>query len=402
MNNYGFSYNNRFSPNNKDKMYLYIFKGQVILNALIIFIFSAMTKNLYLFIPIFLNLLALKVKSRPQKISERLNFVFQLFLQVFIIAESYFYLITFSTKYYDWNLPSSLILFLVSVLVMYIPYVVVFLTPFENKFVQLLLSVFSFEFIAMGSLSIVTYSTILDFNPLIARLSDTRFMGALVFLVMALVMMRKWGYPYPHMVPSRHINYIILFFLLLLCFWFTMWNAFSGGKDFLSSLYTFDFSHAKFRIEYLLSGLEAGIAEEVLFRYMFLTILLAAFKNFRWKIFFASFISSLCFGLLHLSNLSAGQDLPNTINQVVFATGMGLLMCGLYLYSDMFFIPVIFHTLLDALAFTTSGEVMTGKVTNLQNIFTVVETLIFIAIALGLLIAVYRRNHSDSNYFTIS
>ncbi|MDT6952293.1 CPBP family intramembrane glutamic endopeptidase [Companilactobacillus alimentarius] len=153
-----------------------------------------------------------------------------------------------------------------------------------------------------------------------------------------------------------------------------------------------------FKIEYLLSGLEAGIAEELLFRYAFLTILLAVFQNFRFKIFWASLISSLCFGLLHLSNISAGQDLPNTINQVIFAFGMGLLMSGIYLYTNLFYLPVFFHTLLDTLAFTTSGELMTGKVTSLDNVFTIIEALIFVAIALMLLIAVYRRQNSRSSF----
>jgi hypothetical protein len=36
-NNLEFSYNNRFSRNNKDKSYFILFKVQVILNALIFF-----------------------------------------------------------------------------------------------------------------------------------------------------------------------------------------------------------------------------------------------------------------------------------------------------------------------------------------------------------------------------
>lgn len=398
MNNYEFSYNNRFSPNNKDKLTLNLFRGQVILNAIIMFTYSALTQNLYLFAPIILNLFALKVKLHPNNLTQRFNFIFQLIFQIFIIAESYFYLIAFSTKYYDWNLPTSLALFLVSILVMYVPYTLVFFGQFKNKLIQLLTTVFSFEFIAMGALSIVTYGTILDFNPLIAALSNSRFLGAIVFLIMILVMMRKWGYAYPGIRLSRNTNRLVLVFLLLLCIWFSLWNAYSGGKSLFSSFYTFNFKGVNFKIEYLLSGLEAGIAEELLFRYAFLTILLAVFQNFRFKIFWASLISSLCFGLLHLSNISAGQDLPNTINQVIFAFGMGLLMSGIYLYTNLFYLPVFFHTLLDTLAFTTSGELMTGKVTSLDNVFTIIEALIFVAIALMLLIAVYRRQNSRSSF----
>lgn len=399
MNDYEFRYNNRFQQNNKDKLYLYLFRGQVILNAIIIFTYSALTQNLYLFIPIFLNLLALKVKLLPTNFSERFNFVFQIFFQAFIIAESYFYLISFSTRYYDWTLPSSIGLLLVSILVMYIPYTVVFFTPFRNKLLQLLLATFAFAVIAMGTVSIVTYGTILGFNPFISIMTDSRFLGTLVFLIMVLIMMRKWGYPYPHMRLDHRANWNVLIFLLLLCAWFTMWNAFGGGNSLLSSLYTFNFKGTNFSIRYLLSGLEAGIAEELLFRYVFLTVLLVAFKNFRFKIFYAAILSSLCFGIIHLSNVSAGQSLANTIDQVIFACGMGLLMCGIYLYTNLFYLPVIFHTLLDTLAFTTSGEMMSGKVTSVDALFTIIETIIFALIAIGLLISVYRRGQTQSYKF---
>ncbi|GEO57869.1 hypothetical protein LBO01_09980 [Companilactobacillus paralimentarius] len=167
----------------------------------------------------------------------------------------------------------------------------------------------------------------------------------------------------------------------------------------VSSLYTFNFKGANFNIRYLLSGLEAGIAEELLFRYVFLSVLLAAFKNFRFKIFYAAILSSLCFGIIHLSNVSAGQSLANTIDQVIFASGMGLLMCGIYLYTNLFYLPVIFHTLLDTLAFTTSGEMMSGKVTSVDALFTIVETIIFAFIAVSLLISVYRRDRTQSFRF---
>jgi len=147
----------------------------------------------------------------------------------------------------------------------------------------------------------------------------------------------------------------------------------------------------------VLSALEAGIAEELLFRYAFLTILLVAFRNFKYKIFYAPIISSFFFGLLHLGNITAGQNLANTINQMIFAFGMGLLMCGVYLYTDLFYLSVIFHTLLDGLVFSVSGQLMSGKVTLADNILTIIETVLFVIAAIVLLIAVYnRRNRSYS------
>lgn len=393
MNNLEFSYNNRFAQNNKDKIYFRLFKVQVILNALIIFSYSAVTKNLLLFLPIGLNLLALYLKPNPQRIIDRTNFLFQLFFQVYIIAQSYYYLIGLTMRLYNWNLPSSIALFLVSLLVIYIPYTIVFFGRIQNTWLQLLSMFFIFEVVAMGTTDGVIDGTILSLNHFVILLNDSAFMGAIIFLLLTLVIMKHWSYPGPSMRLTKEANWKILLLLLIFCIWFVTWNAFGGSGSFLKSFFTFNFSHVTFKPQNILTGLEAGIAEELLFRYVFLTILLRAFRNHRYQIFYAAGISSLCFGLLHLTNLAAGQNLANTLNQVIFAFGMGLLMCGIYLYTKLFYIIVIFHTLLDTLVFSVSGVTMTGKVTVIDSIFTIVETILFILIAIGLLISVYNRRN---------
>ena len=399
-NNLEFSYNNRFSQNNKDKSYFILLKAQVILNALIFFWYSSLTKNLYLFVPIFLNLLALYLKPSPDKIIDRMNYIFQLFFQAVTIAESYHYLINVSMRLYNWNLPSSIALMVVSMLVMYIPYVRVFFGAIENKLLQLLISIYCFAVISMSTLSIVTYGTILYFNPFISLISNSSFLGGITFMILIIVLMTRWGYGFPKMRLSNNVNWLVLSLVLLFSLWFVLWNAFGSG-NILTSFFHFNFSGVNLKPQYILSGLEAGIAEELLFRYAFLTILLVAFKNSPYQIFWAAIISSLCFGLLHLGNLSAGQNLASTIEQVVFAFGMGLLMCGIYLYTDLFYLPVIIHFLLDTLVFSVSGELMSGKVTTADNILTIIETLVFIIIALLLLKSVYnRRNKSYNRYLS--
>lgn len=395
-NNLEFSYNNRFSQNNKDKSYFILLKAQVILNALIFFWYSALTKNLYLFVPIFLNLLALYLKPSPDKIIDRMNYIFQLFFQAVTIAESYHYLINVSMRLYNWNLPSSIALMVVSMLVMYIPYVRVFFGAIENKLLQLLISIYCFAVISMSTLSTVTYGTILYFNPFISLITNSSFLGGITFMILIIVLMTRWGYGFPKMRLSNSVNWLVLSLVLLFSLWFVLWNAFGSG-NILTSFFHFNFSGVNLKPQYILSGLEAGIAEELLFRYAFLTILLVAFKNSPYQIFWAAIISSLCFGLLHLGNLSAGQNLASTIEQVVFAFGMGLLMCGIYLYTDLFYLPVIIHFLLDTLVFSVSGELMSGKVTTADNILTIIETLVFIIIALLLLKSVYNRRNKSYN-----
>ncbi|KRK92357.1 CPBP family intramembrane glutamic endopeptidase [Companilactobacillus futsaii] len=399
-NNLEFSYNNRFSRNNKDKSYFILFKAQVILNALIFFWYSAVTKNLFLFIPIFLNLLALYLKPSPEKIIDRINYIFQLFFQSVTIAESYHYLISVSMRLYNWNLPSSIALLLITMLVIYIPYIRVFFGAIHSKTLQLLISIFCFAILAMNNLNLITYGTILYFNPFLSLVINSSFLGGITFMILILVLMTRWGYGLPKMRLSKNVNWGVLSLVLIFSLWFVLWNAFGSG-NVITSFFHFNFSGINLKPQYILSGLEAGIAEELLFRYAFLTILLVAFKNSPFHIFWASIISSLCFGLLHLGNISAGQNLASTIEQVIFAFGMGLLMCGIYLYTDLFYLPVIIHFLLDTLVFSVSGELMSGKVTTADNILTIIETLVFIIIALLLLKSVYnRRNRSFNGYFS--
>ncbi len=399
-NNLEFSYNNRFSRNNKDKSYFILFKAQVILNALIFFWYSAVTKNLFLFIPIFLNLLALYLKPSPEKIIDRINYIFQLFFQSVTIAESYHYLISVSMRLYNWNLPSSIALLLITMLVIYIPYIRVFFGAIHSKTLQLLISIFCFAILAMNNLNLITYGTILYFNPFLSLVINSSFLGGITFMILILVLMTRWGYGLPKMLLSKNVNWGVLSLVLIFSLWFVLWNAFGSG-NVITSFFHFNFSGINLKPQYILSGLEAGIAEELLFRYAFLTILLVAFKNSPFHIFWASIISSLCFGLLHLGDISAGQNLASTIEQVIFAFGMGLLMCGIYLYTDLFYLPVIIHFLLDTLVFSVSGELMSGKVTTADNILTIIETLVFIIIALLLLKSVYnRRNRSFNGYFS--
>ncbi|PMD68089.1 CPBP family intramembrane glutamic endopeptidase [Companilactobacillus nuruki] len=396
-NNLEFSYNNRFSANNKDKIYFYLFKAQVIFNTLVIFSYSATTQNLFLFGPLILNLCALYLKNDHKDFISRINYLFQLFFQVFIIAESFHYLIILTTKFYNWLLPSSIGLFLVTMIVMYIPYMIVFFGMIQNKLLQLLIAFFTFDVIAMSALSIVTYGTIIYFHPLIGLLNNSNFLGAITFLTLILLIMNRWDYSWPKITLSKDSNSIILILLIVVGIWFVMWNAFSSGDNLLLSFVHFNFSGVSFKPQHILTGLEAGIAEELLFRYAFLTILLSAFYNYQYRILYASVISSLCFGLIHLGNVTAGQNLANTIIQVIFAFGMGLLMCALYLYSDLFYLPVIFHTLLDTLVFSVSGELMSGKVTIADGIFTILETLVFVIIAITLLISIYKRRNRNYN-----
>ena len=108
-------------------------------------------------------------------------------------------------------------------------------------------------------------------------LSDTMFSAAIIIVVMLLVMMIQWQQHLPRVNKLPSSNWWIIIAIIIFTVWFAMWNAFSNGD----SLIAFNFSHLKITWSSTLGGLEAGIAEEFIFRYAILTLLLNYLYNRR-------------------------------------------------------------------------------------------------------------------------
>jgi len=95
-----------------------------------------------------------------------------------------------------------------------------------------------------------------------------------------------------------------------------------------------------------------GIFEEVLFRGLVLKILLKKLGSSKKGITNACVISSVIFGMVHITNiidiainneyLSVGVILP-VVSQIIFATAFGLLAAMLYLHSGSLWFPILIH-----------------------------------------------------------
>lgn len=376
-----------------------MFYAQIIFNSLILGIYTLLYGEVMTFGAMLINLLALLIEWKRYKIVYRINFFLQLFLQALLIPLSLYALVKVTTPIFNWQLLSSLLLLFAINIVMYIPYIVIFLSNVKNYVLQIIVAFYTFGFIAMGSLDIVVYNTVLEKNHIIKMMINSTFIGALIFMILVLILMHRWGYALPKMRLNNQANIFIVTIILVVCIWYILWNAFAIDMNSLKSFFVFNFRQSHLTASFIFSGLEAGIAEELLFRFACLSILMKAFDRFKYNIFYSATLSSLLFGLIHLTNLGAGQDLANTLTQAISAFGMGMVLAAIYLYTDLFYWNVIFHSLIDIVSFSVSGQLMTGKVTVTDNIVTGVETLIFIALAFLLLRSVYnRRNRSTFNF----
>jgi len=94
-----------------------------------------------------------------------------------------------------------------------------------------------------------------------------------------------------------------------------------------------------------------GFVEELLFRgFLFKAML----KDGSVKA--AVIISSVTFGLGHIMNLFTGQDLIETLNQVVFAVAVGFVFTFVFYKSGSLLPGILAHSLIDVTSVFTSDE----------------------------------------------
>lgn len=367
-----------------------IFNIQIFINAFIILGFGIQQKEIGYFILAIFNLLGLLIyDSSNRKKLVKFNRFIQIIIQAFIIPLAVSYLIR--STIYNWN--SGLIyIILIYGIVMYIPYSIALIGEIKTSIMRLLVTPLLFIFNGLSSFDIMTMNTNVANNQLVKVLSNSSLLGALTFSTIILTAMLAWKYDLPKISPLTKNNWKPSVLIFIFSTWFIVWNAFSNGSNWLNLFTSYNFS-ANFTLENVLGGLEAGIAEELTFRFACLTILISIFKRNTFKNYYAVFFSSLMFGLIHLPNVSSGQSLGNTLIQIIFAFALGTFLSALYLYTNNFLLPVIFHSLMDILVFASSNsQIMTGKVTSGDYLFTIIESLIFISIALLLL----RKTHSKN------
>ena len=114
----------------------------------------------------------------------------------------------------------------------------------------------------------------------------------------------------------------------------------------------------------LLRATAPGFGEEVMFRGLGIANYMRKIKDeSQIKVIF--WLSSIVFGLIHLSNILAGGDILSVVIQSVYAIGVGMLFGAVYLRTGNLWPTILGHWSVDFMEFVrvdlaTSGGVMTG------------------------------------------
>lgn len=180
-----------------------------------------------------------------------------------------------------------------------------------------------------------------------------------------------------------YIAVLIALFVDVLCLLF--WAIFMlGGLDRLvaPTITTIGFS------------LYAGVLEETVFRAVPISIMMKNSPDNR-RIVLSVILTSLIFGLLHLTNISDGALVSVTLMQVIFSVASGFLWAAIYLRTGSIAIPMFYHFFHDVINMMLPSNV-TG--TMLQDSVSLLDILTNSAFGLlELVFALYllRKIHFD-------
>ncbi|MGV0168685.1 CPBP family intramembrane glutamic endopeptidase [Furfurilactobacillus sp. WILCCON 0119] len=225
----------------------------------------------------------------------------------------------------------------------------------------------------------------------LVTVANSGIVGALGFAFTMGLVMSQWGYRLPSFGWSKTVDWRVVSVLIVSTLGYVFYNTFSTGTTWGTALTTFDFHLSAPTIDMFLNGLEPGIAEELLFRFVVLTLLLRAFQKVSHGVFWAVLTSALLFGLFHVPNLAV-QSVSATASQAVTSVAIGLLWASIYLYTRAFWWPMLFHASVDALGFMSSGTQVMDSLTPFDWGQTIILIVIFSGLAIFLLTGTRGQN----------
>lgn len=140
----------------------------------------------------------------------------------------------------------------------------------------------------------------------------------------------------------------------------------------------------------LIAALAAGVCEEAIFRGMTVSYLMRQWGD-RKKLIPVILLSSVIFGMSHITNIATGAPVVMTLRQIVTSFIMGLFLCALYLRSGSLIPPMFIHFLYDIIAFMDVSKMQEGGTYNKtasttvpERIFQLIISIIFLALAVYL------------------
>lgn len=175
-----------------------------------------------------------------------------------------------------------------------------------------------------------------------------------------------------------------------------------AGISLLGSLSSLDGFNLGNFINLLFLTIFIGIAEEFLCRGWLQNEFIERYGDTKKHIILSISFSSLIFGLIHLTNLVAGQDLLTTITQIIQATSAGLLLGSIYYKTKNIWAVIFLHGVYDFCLMLGDMNLIKDCTFNTPTtgiiIYNSVSTLLLSGINfVGALLVLKRTNLKDGN-----
>lgn len=275
-------------------------------------------------------------------------------------------------------------------IIMYIPITKLALCRIRNNWLRILSIIFLFPQVIGIPEYFVTHA-----DSWLKVLDKSDIIGVFSFVLIITIAMHSWGFGLAKFKINQKISLgvlaLILIFMLCDCFL----NAFNSSNSWLNFLTSWSFKVNYFNWKMVLLGIGTGISEEFLFRFVILNLFLVIFRKYKNQVVWGVLVSGLIFGLTHFINLGE-QTLSATSIQALSAIFSGFLFAAIYLYTDSLLIPILYHSLLDTLAFIVTGTTTTLS-PNMYDWQVTIFLMILYTLLVIFLLSGKRREVVESN-----
>ena len=219
-------------------------------------------------------------------------------------------------------------------------------------------------FVSVAGLQLLSAVISYPFELAMPSLGEGNFVGVIIASLFFLWLYKRWFYPeFEGNLRGGDVKTGVRLACIVLIYWAIV---FPIQFMFTDSVFGWP------TIGSLNLSLFAGFTEEIAFRGFPVSLLMRQWRDEK-RILTVAILTSVIFGLIHITNLAAGADFGSTIFQVVTSICMGLFFCGIYLRSGNLWITIAIHALHDLLCFLDVGGIHDGVVVQSINWFSYVD-----------------------------
>lgn len=134
-----------------------------------------------------------------------------------------------------------------------------------------------------------------------------------------------------------------------------------------------------------------GITEEFIFRGTILNLFMDKFDKTQKGIYVSIAISSIIFGIAHITNIFSGVSIKSSFIQAVGATVLGALLSAIYLRTKNIWVVVILHALMDFSSLIGSGLFGTNSLASEINNYSYIKFIGLLIYLVPLLVLLRKK-----------